>query len=139
MTCPVFYRGHLDVRPALTPDHAKLIDALMQLKEDELTRPIFAAIRASDVPVLPYYGDQIYVTEDGSRIEASDDEQGVGLGRWLVLLLEHVFQPLGYTVNGEIEWDGADDLQDRGSFYVKDNVLEVIDAVIFTPGPSLGT
>lgn len=52
-----------------------------------------------------------------------------------MLLIEHFFAPLGYLLNGEVSWD-ADDVNDRGTIFVKDNLIEDIDDVIVNAGPS---
>jgi hypothetical protein len=54
---------------------------------------------------------------------------------WLVLLVEHFLGPLGYVLNGEVSWNG-DEVEDRGSIFVKDNAVEAVDDVIFNAGPS---
>ncbi len=55
---------------------------------------------------------------------------------WLRLLIEHFLAPRGYVLNGEIQWTAADDSEDRGWIYVKENQLEVVDDLILNPGPS---
>jgi len=42
---------------------------------------------------------------------------------WLQYLIEHFFHPWGYTLNGEITWQG-DDAEDRGTIRVKNGQLE---------------
>lgn len=39
---------------------------------------------------------------------------------WLTYLIEHFFKPWGYTLNGEVLWQGEDS-DDRGVIRVKDN------------------
>ncbi len=114
--------------PKITPQSSKtwLISA----------RPIFAAIRASEEPDLPYCGGQIYVTEDGTALQTEEDDQRHGLRLLLRHLLKHFFPVHGYTLNGEIQWDASDDLYDRGTIYVKDNTVEDVFTVLFDPGPS---
>jgi hypothetical protein len=52
-----------------------------------------------------------------------------------MLLVEHFVAPLGYLLNGEVSWD-ADDVNDRGSIFVKDNLIEDVEDVIVNAGPS---
>jgi hypothetical protein len=54
---------------------------------------------------------------------------------WLRLLLQYLFVPLGYTLNGEIFWEG-EDRDDSGGIFIKDNQLEAVDDLIFNAGPS---
>ena len=133
---PVYYSGYLDVKPPLSMEHANIVEDVVNLRESEQAKPVFAAIRASDEPDLPYYGGQMYVTEDGANVQVDEDEQRHGLRLWLVHLLKHFFTPHGYTLSGEIGWSASDDFDDRGSIYVKDNSVEAIDLVLFDAGPS---
>lgn len=133
---PVYYSGCIEVRPPLSKEHASIVEDVINLRESEQAKPIFAAIRASDEPDLPYYGGQMYVSEDGSTIQVDEDEQRHGLRLWLVHLLTHFFTPHGYTLNGEIGWAAPDDIEDRGSMYVKNNSAEAIDLLLFDAGPS---
>jgi len=136
MGMTTFYSGYLEVHPPLSKEHANIVEDVVNLRESERAKPIFAAIRASDEPDLPYYGGQMYVTEDGSEIRAEEDEQCHGLRLWLVHLLKHFFTIHGYKLNGEIHWDSSDDIDDRGTIYVKDSQIEEAFTVLFDPGPS---
>lgn len=131
-----FYSGQIEVNPPLSKEHAAIVEDVVNLRETEQAKPIFAAIQTSDEPNLPYYGGQMYVTEDGSQIQAEDDEQEFGLRLWLVHLLKHLFVPHGYILNGEIHWNSSEDIDDLGTIYVKDNQLEDAFTVLFDPGPS---
>ena len=39
-------------------------------------------------------------------------------------LIEHFFKRWGYTLNGEVEWEGEDS-EDRGMIRVVDNVVSI--------------
>jgi len=136
MGIPVFCSGYLDVHPPLTKEHIAIVEDVVNLRETEQSRSIFAAIRASEEPDLPYCGGQIYVTEDGTTLQTEEDDQRHGLRLLLRHLLKHFFPVHGYTLNGEIQWDASDDLYDRGTIYVKDNSIEDVFTVLFDPGPS---
>jgi hypothetical protein len=43
---------------------------------------------------------------------------------WLEYLIEHFFKPWGYVLNGKVAWQG-EDINDRGTLILKDNVLTV--------------
>jgi hypothetical protein len=105
MGIPVSYSGYLEVRPPLSKAHANIVEDVINLRGSEQAKPVFAAIRASDEADLPYYGGQMYVTEDGAELQPEEDEQRHGLRLWLMLLLKHFFRPHGYDLNGEIAWD----------------------------------
>lgn len=64
-----------------------------------------------------------------------ESESRHGLRLWLVLAIEHILEPLGYKLNGDVSWT-ADEDDDRGTIFVKDNAVETIDDVIFNEGPS---
>lgn len=48
---------------------------------------------------------------------------------WLEYLIEHFLKPWGYTLNGEVSWQGEDS-DDRGTIYVKDNMVRAVNDVI---------
>lgn len=135
MGYPVYFQGTIDVSPPLTEAHATLVQAVVNLEKTELTEPVFAAIRTSPAPDLPYHGGQLYVSEDRTKLCPEEGESRHGLRLWLDQLLTHVFIPNGYVLNGEISWTGSDDT-DRGHIYLRDNQHEDVDDLIIQPGPS---
>jgi len=136
MGYPVYFNGVIEVSPPLTEEHARLVEAVVNLEKTELTKPIFEAIQASPEPDLPYHGGQLYVSEDRTTLHPEEGESRHGLRLWLDQLLTHLFIPNGYVLNGEISWDASDDAEDRGSIYVRNNQHEDVDDVIFQAGPS---
>jgi hypothetical protein len=90
---------------------------------------------ASPEPDLPWHMDLFTIAEDGASILPDEDESRYGLRLWLELLVEHFFKPAGYVLNGEVHWT-ADELDDRGSIFVKDNLIEAVVDVVINPGPS---
>jgi hypothetical protein len=106
MGIPVYYSGYLEVRPPLSKEHAAIVEDVINLRESERAGPVFAAIKASGEPDLPYYGGQIDAAEDGATLQVDEDEQRHGLRLWLVRLLKYFFIPRGYTLNGEILCEG---------------------------------
>jgi len=68
-----------------------------------------------------------------SRKTESVSRHGIRL--WLKLLVRHLFVPLGYTLNGEVSWEGEDH-DDSGGVFIKDNQIEAVDDLIFNAGPS---
>lgn len=131
----VYYRGEIQVTPPLSKEHAALVLAFSKGERSEKTEVIYQAIAKSAEPDLPGYADLFELSEDGSFILPDENESRHGLRLWLVLLIEHVLEPLGYVLNGDVSWT-ADDADDRGSIYVRDNIVEMIDDVIFNAGPS---
>lgn len=131
----VYYRGEISITPPLSEEHAASVLAFSRKQHNECTEPIFARIAASEEPDLPGYSDLFDISEDRSMILPYEGESDHGLRRWLVLLAQHFLGPLGYVLNGEVSWD-ADDVEDRGCIFVKDNVVEAVDDVIVNAGPS---
>lgn len=135
MPYSVYYRGEITISPPLTEEHAAVVRAFSRKESNDLTKSIFAKIAASPGEDLPAYMDVFDISEDRTTILPDEDESCYGLRLCLVLLVEHYLAPLGYVLNGEVSWD-ADDVNDRGSIFVKDNLIEDVDDVIVNGGPS---
>jgi hypothetical protein len=58
---------------------------------------------------------------EGEKFQFFDD--------WLTYQIEHFFKPWGRTLRGRIRWQGDDDL-DRGTLMVRDNVVDVLGAIV---------
>jgi hypothetical protein len=54
---------------------------------------------------------------------------------WLRLLIVRFFQPNGYTLSGEVSWEG-DQSGDTGVIHVDDNRVESVNDSITNAGPS---
>ncbi len=75
------------------------------------------------------------VSEDNLTVQWDRGEKFYYYTEWLEYLIEHFFKRWGYTLNGEVSWFGEDD-SDRGTIYVKDNMVEAVADEITNPGPS---
>lgn len=135
MPYSVYYRGEIIISPPLTEEHAAVVLAFSRKEYNELTKPIFAKIAASPGEDLPAYMDVFDISEGRTTILPDEDESTHGLRLCLMLLIEHFLAPLGYLLNGEVSWD-ADDVNDRGSIFVRDNLIEDVDDEIVNAGPS---
>ena len=135
MGYPVYYNGEIRITPPLTESDAELFAAVVSLERNSLTQPVFASIESSPKPDLPYCGGLLEVTDDGSLITPEQDESRQGVGVWLRLLIEHLFRPRGYSLTGQITWEGSD-VEDRGCFYIDDNQFDGVFDLILNPGPS---
>lgn len=58
--------------------------------------------------------------EAGTAIEWDGGEKFTRYIAWLNYIIEHFLRPWGYTLNGEIHWQGEDP-EDRGTIYVVGN------------------
>jgi len=74
-------------------------------------------------------------SENGTEIEEDGSEKAYEYEEWLQYIVENFLEPWGYKLNGEVSWSGEDS-DDRGTIYVKDNVVEGVPDVISNPGPS---
>ncbi|MBB6144290.1 hypothetical protein HNQ77_002242 [Silvibacterium bohemicum] len=135
MPYSVYYRGEIQITPPLSEEHAAAVLAFSKKERNEFTEPIFARVAASEEPDLPGYSNLFVLSEDRSTILPDEDESDHGLRLWLVLLVQHYLEPLGYVLNGEVSWDSSD-VDDRGCIFVKDNAVEAADDVVLNPGPS---
>jgi hypothetical protein len=61
-------------------------------------------------------------SEDGMYIEWDGGEKFYNYVEWLNYLVKNVLSPKGYTLNGEVEWQG-EDRDDRGLIVVNDNQI----------------
>ncbi len=76
-------------------------------------------------------------SEDGTAIAWNEAEKFYEYVGWLEYLILHFLAPWGYTVSGEISWQGEEP-PDRGIIYAKDNRVQAIaDTVsVSNKGPS---
>ena len=131
----VYYSGEIEIAPPLTEEHAEIVLAFSNHQRTEKTAPIFAAVAASAEPDLPGYSGLFELSEERDLILPDEFESSHGLRLWLVLLIEHFLAPLGYVLNGEVSWT-ADEADDRGTIFVKDNAVECVDDLFVNQGPS---
>lgn len=71
---------------------------------------------------FPGFWCQWVPTEDGWGIEWDQGEKFYEYVEWLRYIIQHLLQPKGYVLNGEINWSGEDS-EDLGKIIVKDNVV----------------
>jgi hypothetical protein len=93
-------------------------------------RPSLIAVGRSQRGVdSPAHAGLFELSEGRDLIVPDECESWHGLRLRLVLLIEHFLGQLGYVLNGEVSRT-ADDLNDRGSTFVKDNAIECADDFI---------
>jgi hypothetical protein len=63
---------------------------------------------------------------DGTAIEWDGGEKFYSYTQWMFYLISNFLEPWGYTVNGEVEWQGEDST-DFGRIRVKDNVVSTAE------------
>lgn len=62
--------------------------------------------------------------EDGAAIEWDGGEKFYDYVPWIKYIIDHFLKRWGYTLNGEVEWQGEDS-DDLGKIVVTDNVVTV--------------
>ena len=131
----VYYCGEIDVTPSLTEEDAATFLEIVNNQRNDNTKEFFDRVAASPERDIPYSVGLLELSEDRSQILPEADESRSGAGTWLQLTVEHFLAPKGYSVDGEITWNG-DDAEDRGCIYAKDQQVDVVDDCIENPGPS---
>src|SRR5260370_2006813 len=121
MGYPVYYTGEVRVAPPWTEEDAAVLLAVANLRQTEEARAVFAAIKASPEPDLPYHAGLLEVSADRTCIVPEDGESRHGLRMWLLLLIENFLGSRGYILNGEIWWTADDDSEERVCIHVIDN------------------
>lgn len=105
------FEGRFNVSPPLTAEHVeKLLD--------------FAADRHERVDGAPSYYCQWVPTIDGTGIEWDGGEKFYEYDKWIEYLIIHFLRPWGYTLNGEVAWNGENP-HDLGKIVITNNVVQV--------------
>lgn len=65
-----------------------------------------------------------WIINDNNELEWDGGEKFYNYVEWLEYLIKHFFTPLGYVLNGDIEWQG-ENYDDLGTIHVVDNVVNV--------------
>ena len=68
-------------------------------------------------------------SEDGTQIEWDGGEKFYNYVEWLEYWIQHFLKPWGYTLNGEISWEG-EERDDMGRIIVEDNKVSTKIATI---------
>jgi hypothetical protein len=134
MANPTYYDGELTVTPALSKSDAAIFTTIVTLQTSSAAKPVLAAIKRQNTE-MPYYGDLLEVSEDGTTLFPEEGDSNIGLEDWLALLLVHFFIPRGYELSGSIDWNSDEDF-DHGTIYVKGDKVEAIGDVVYNSGPS---
>lgn len=68
-------------------------------------------------------------SEDGNYLEWDGNEKFYNYVQWLEYLIENVFKPRGYSLDGEISWYGEES-DDLGRIVVEDNQITILRGVV---------
>jgi len=72
---------------------------------------------------IPYEGDTSEIVWDGG-------EKFYNYVEWIEYIIENMLKPWGYTLNGEVSWEG-DERGDLGKIIVDGNKVEVLEGKIY--------
>ena len=122
----VYYNGEIDISPELSDEHATLLDEALTK-----SNPALLGITAEDGQGL-YHGCDWQLS--GGRLSVEGESRGEQ-DEWLRLLIVRFFQPNGYTLSGEVSWEG-DQSGDTGVIHLDDNRVESVNDSITNAGPS---
>src|SRR4051794_27930055 len=114
--------GTFRLTPALSPQHKSELD---QLAEDEHFGAEDGTPTRERRSGRPCIYCQWRPTDDGERIAWDGGEKFYGWLEWLEYLVNNRLKPLGYTMNGEVRWQGEDP-QDAGVIHVRENQIEAV-------------
>ena len=131
----VSYCGDINVEPSLTEEDVATFLEIVNDRRTDRTKPFFDLVAACNESQTPYSIGLLELSEDRAQILPETDESRAGAGTWLQLVVQHFLAPKGYSVEGEIKWNG-DEAEDRGCIYAKGQQVEVVDDRIENPGPS---
>lgn len=67
-----------------------------------------------------------WVINDNNELEWDGGEKFYNYVEWLIYMIDKFFIPLGYVLNGEIDWQG-EDYEDAGTIVVTNNIVNTID------------
>lgn len=67
---------------------------------------------------------QWIINEAGNCLEWDGGEKFYEYEEWLEYLIDNFFEPLGYVLNGDVEWQGEYD-DDLGVIHVVNNVIDI--------------
>jgi hypothetical protein len=101
------FNGDFIIAPPLSQEHLVEFISFTQKRHEDKDKPS-PNCRWWINPFLP------------GRLGWNGNKQFHGYGKWLAYLLEHFFVPWGYTVTGQVWYQGQDP-DDRGYLEVTDN------------------
>src|ERR1700688_2227932 len=113
----VYYNGEIDISAELSDEHATLLDEALTK-----SNPALLGITAEEGQGL-YHGCDWQLS--GGRLSVEGESRGEQ-DEWLRLLIVRFFQPNGYTLSGEVSWEG-DQSGDTGVIHLDDNRVESVN------------
>lgn len=81
---------------------------------------------------------QWVINEETGCLEWDGGEKFYAYEEWLNYLIDNFFEPLGYVLNGDIEWQGEES-DDLGTIHVVDNIVEMDYGIRVSSIKDIGT
>ncbi len=139
MSDVVLYGGGIGLTPHLSDADAMVFDAVRgfrDCRETDESKAIVQAMQDSSGILVKWYTGLLHLSpRRGSLIpDKGNSHQGVSL--WLKLLIDHLFAPRGYVLDGTISWTVPYDGENRGTIYVDSNRIEAVNDATLNPGPT---
>jgi hypothetical protein len=69
-----------------------------------------------------------WIITEGGTLEWDGGEKFYNYEEWLEYLIDNFFEPLGYILNGDIEWQG-EDYDDFGTIHVENNIIYMKEGI----------
>ena len=115
--------GKFTLEPPLAPEHKQFLEEFSCIQHDGTETP---SRYCQWVP-----------TPDGAGLTWDGLEKFWDYEEWLVYLVEHYLKPWGYSLSGEVRWQGDfNSGRGGGILYALNNQIEVVPDRIINPGPS---
>lgn len=112
------YNGKFEISPVVKVGDFNDINDFVEKRFDSVHPSFYCDWRIQE----DWRNNKSYLVHNGS-------EKSYNQAEWLKLLIETYFRPRGYTLNGEITWEG-DDSYDLGKIVVTDNEVKILKAKI---------
>lgn len=68
-----------------------------------------------------------WIINDENQLVWDEGEKFYNYTEWLEYMIENFFEPLGYVLNGQIDWQGEES-DDRGAIVVVNNQISILDS-----------
>lgn len=136
MPYPVYYTGLIGITPRVNDEDAWLFSTLTDTISNDSARAFLASVQTASRTTAGRYARFLHLGRMHASLSPTKEASCHGLPLWLEILIKHFFEPRGYVLQGEISWRASDDPADRGSIFIAENRIEVVDDVILNPGPS---
>jgi hypothetical protein len=102
-----YFNDELTIDPPITSDHADELERFFDERHDD----------------APYPGIWCGWHLESGNLVATDGKNYEYI-EWLQYLIDIYFKPWGYTLDGEVYWDGEES-EDRGKILVNDNIVTI--------------